>query len=115
MEHNMSDLQVARIIAEQLGGSHFRMMTGARDLVAGGDFLQFNLPADLTHKGISKVRITLTPMDWYKVEFYAGLALVDMHDEVYCDTLRDMFERVTGLYTSLTPRRRVHHFVDKKA
>ena len=107
-------MEVAKIIVEQLGGYHFKMMTGARDFVGGEDFVQFSLPADLTHNGISKVRITLTPMDVYQVEFYAGLALVLTRDDIYCDTLRDMFERVTGLYTSLTPRRRVHHFVDKK-
>jgi len=111
---DIRNLPVARTIFEQLGGYNFRMLTGATHFRGGDDFVQFDLPSDLTHRKISKVRITLTPADVYRVEFYAGLALVDTHDDIYCDTLRDMFERVTGLYTSLMPRRKVHHFVDKK-
>lgn len=111
----MSDLTVAKTILQQLGGSHFRVMTGARNFVGSDDSLMFDLPpCDFKLKDIDRVRITLTPMDVYEVAFCTRkggqLAVVETVEDVYCDTLRDVFERVTGLLTSLTPRRRVHEF-----
>ncbi len=60
--------------------------------------------------GIRGVKITLTPSDTYRVEFYAwrtlqgglsGFAVVGDFDDIYCDQLRDVFDRATGLATSL--------------
>jgi len=109
------DLTVANTIVQQLGGFHFQMMTGAKNFVGGDDFVQFTLPGDITDT--RKVRITLTPADVYRVEFYRDgeFEPFEVCEDIYCDTLTDTFERVTRLYTSLTPRRKVHHFVDKKA
>lgn len=96
--------QIAQTILQQLGGSRFRLMTGAKNFIFGetGD-LSFQLP-----RSVSKwngVRIELTPMDVYRVTFSKWTKLTvtetDVHESVYAEDLRGLFERVTGLATSL--------------
>jgi hypothetical protein len=110
----MTDMTVAKTILEQLGGRVFVAMTGASNFFGQQNSLIFTLPEDVTD--VWKVKVTLAPSDTYVVEFWgrSGACLETLED-IYCDSLRDVFERVTGLYTSLSPRTKVHHFVDKKA
>ena len=107
----MADLTVAKTILEQLGGNRFRAMTGAKNFLGADYSLTFSLPGGggFTKGGINKVVIELTPMDVYTVTFYRmrrskGTLLakvVSKFEDVYCDGLRSLFERETGLATSL--------------
>ena len=95
---------VAQTILLQLGGRRFIRFTGARSFVGGENFLMFMLPVE-----INKVKITLTPMDVYRLEFWKNLdaGRPETHtpfkviEDVYEDQLQDLFTEVTGLYTHL--------------
>jgi hypothetical protein len=94
----------ANELIKQLGGNKFIMMTGAKDFVNGGDYLQFQIP---TRNKINRVRITLTPLDTYTMEFL-NLSIrklecktIKVHEDVYADQLQELFTDVTGLYTLL--------------
>jgi hypothetical protein len=95
--------QVAKTILNQLGGNKFAFMTGARNFIGSSDGLSFTLPGGggFTKDSINKVKITLTPADMYKMDFYrvrkAEAKLIKSCDEVYCDQLVEVFEEVTGL------------------
>lgn len=99
-----TDMTVARTILEQLGGRHFIAMTGSKNFLGGKDTLTFKLGSGAL-SGITHVRITLTPLDTYTMEFLRchkfSVALVETMTDVYCDTLQEVFSRVTGLYTEL--------------
>ena len=96
-------MQVAQAILEQLGGRRFLAMTGATHLMCLEQGLQFSLPR--CKDGINKVRVILTPVDTYVVEFWhvrgSECRLIESVDDVYCDTLAEVFEDRTNLATSL--------------
>jgi hypothetical protein len=108
----MSDLTVANTILEQLGGREFVLLTGSRSFTGGDDFLMFALAANKS--GANKIKIILTPLDTYTVQFWKINArarkaedvarVVSEHEHIYCDMLQDLFFDVTGLYTTLVPR-----------
>lgn len=106
--------QVAQTIISQLGGGRFAMMTGAKQFVSffKGDnpSVRFRVPGNLTKNGINMVQISLNGSDLYDVEFLKvrnsktkGVVMtsVEMHNDIYCDMLVDLFETSTGLYTHL--------------
>lgn len=106
--------QVAQTILQQLGGKRFVMMTGAKDFVAMhvGDnpALRFKIPGNMTKGGVNMVQISLNGGDLYDVEFFrvrktktrgTSVASVQVHNDIFCDMLEDVFERATGLYTRL--------------
>ena len=101
---------VAQTILQQLGGRQFMAMTGAKGFVGSDAVLLFSIPK--TERGINKVRVTLTPMDMYRVEFLrvnfkkATADVVEEHDGVYCDQLQTIFTAATGLRTQLHGARR---------
>lgn len=101
------DTSCAEIILSQIGGSHFATMTGAKHFVAiaDGRGLQFKLPSNFANKRINIVRIILNSSDLYDVEygFQRGInyKVLTRSEDVYCDMLKDDFERETGLYTNL--------------
>lgn len=92
---------VPQTILSQLGGNRFIMMTGAKNFVGSEDALIFDLP-----KG-HKMRITLTAMDDYDIEYFKwnrkafDLDTIKKVTGVYCDNLQDIFTSITGLYTKL--------------
>jgi hypothetical protein len=96
---------VAQNILQQLGGNRFALMTGAKNFVYGENMLQFKLPSNFARDGINAVRVTLTAMDDYSVEFFKvrGVASkpIAYRENVYCDTLQSTFKAVTGLDTRL--------------
>jgi hypothetical protein len=100
-------LEVARTILQQLGGNKFVAMTGARNIVGGQNNLSFRLPGSggFTKDGINAVKIELDPSDTYKVTFMrirgGKMSVVSEHDNVYAESLREVFEQATGLRTSL--------------
>jgi hypothetical protein len=99
-----SNTTVATTILAQLGGRRFVMMTGARQLVAAENFLQFRLPKRGID-GSNRWRITLTPMDTYTVEtFWVRMGNVELKStftDIYCDQLVELFEKTSGFYTTL--------------
>ena len=102
-EQRERNLWVANEIRRQIGPRALFML-GAHTLLAGHESLQFGIRGCRT---INRVRISLTPLDVYRVEFekvtQRGMRIVTVstHDDVYCDQLHDLIEAQTGLYTSL--------------
>ncbi len=79
-------------------------MTGSKNLVAVDNGLMMQLVRNKSKA--NKMRITLTPMDTYKVEFFKitrdfDVKMVKEFDGVYFDQLQDIFTEVTGLYTRM--------------
>ena len=103
----MTDLTVAKTIAQQMGGSHrLAMMIGAYNFVGDDKSLMF------AFKGSTKAnrcKVTLDfGSDTYKLElFKIGRApaytvkTTYESDDVYWDDLSRLFERNTGLRLSL--------------
>lgn len=95
---------IAQTILAQLGGGRFVAMTGARDLVASPQALQFGIGRGAANKA-NKVRVTLTDADLYDVEFYSlrgvNLREVGRVEGVYADNLRRVFTEQTGMAVSL--------------
>lgn len=95
-------MTIAQAILAQLGGNKFLSMTGAKNLVNGGETLSFAIPAS---NGINHVAITLDCNDTYRVTFskFRKLALTIVHTQgdVYADQLRALFTDQTGLAVSL--------------
>ncbi len=56
---------IAKTILEQLGGGRFMAMTGAKNMVAIENGLQFDLPRTRHYvkDGINKVQVVLDPSD----------------------------------------------------
>ena len=97
--------QIAATILAQLGGRRFIVMTGAKNLMSTEYGLSFRLPSRFARDGINYVRIQLTAMDDYAVEFGKvwGTSYKVIHTiaGVYCDNLRDVFTNATGLDCTL--------------
>lgn len=95
----------SQTIIDQLGGSKFVAMTGARDFLSTASGIVFSIPkADM---GINRVRIDLNAMDLYALSFFRFVEstgkLSKVHSVSGCrvENLRMAFERTTGLRTSL--------------
>lgn len=95
---------VAQTILSQLGGNKFLAMTGAKNLVGGGDSLQFSIGRGAVNKA-NKVRITLNVFDEYTVSFYNYRKLemkeIETVEGVTVDALRAVFTDRTGMAVSL--------------
>lgn len=102
----MSNLEVANTIAQQLGHSTRRMgvMIGAHSFVGSENSLSFRFKAR-ARNGSNAVRIVLDPCDTYTVEFVSlrgtSRKVKASYSDIYCDSLKGLFERETGLYLSL--------------
>lgn len=96
-------MDVANIIYQQLGGARFAQMTGAKGFLGDSNSLSFKLPKNESQANF--VLITLDPNDTYTVTFakYRGdeITVLKELDMVYADQLQEIFERYTGLHTSL--------------
>lgn len=94
-------MEAAKTILEQLGGRRFIIMTGTHNLVAGKNELTMKLRRNSC--GASHLRVTLTPLDLYRMEFIKVRKgephTVTSFDGIYADQLQDIFESITGLYT----------------
>lgn len=101
----MQKLEVANTILNQLGGSaRLGMLIGAKHFIGGENYVSFkHMPAA---SKTNHIRITLTPLDLYKVEFIqatmkSGIKVKQVHDNVFVGDLRELIEKTTGLYLSL--------------
>jgi len=99
-----TNLNVAKIILEQLGGNRFIAMTGAKNFIGDATSLRFRIPMR-TRDGSNVVKITLTGMDDYIMEFLSvrgsSVKPKSYREGIYCDALQSTFTSVTGLHTSL--------------
>lgn len=97
------NLDIAGTIIQQMGGrGQIMAMVGTKSFTAIESGLQFKFKGS---KAANMVEIVLTPADLYTVTFYDvrkyAYAITDIFTDVYCDMLKDLFERTTGLYLSL--------------
>jgi hypothetical protein len=95
----------AEEVLKQLGGRKFLAMTGAKNFVKDDKERQIMFKLPKAKSGINFVRITLTSMDVYNVEFISlrgtNIKTVATEKGVYNDQLQSVFTKHTGLYTSL--------------
>ncbi|WP_426103016.1 hypothetical protein [Pseudomonas sp. PSPC3-3] len=93
--------KVAGAIFEQLAARKFLVITGARDLVATPQGLQFKLPANFAKDGVNMIRVELNALNTYEV--IAGRwARLDFKEKaresmIYAEDLQRAFSRLTGL------------------
>ncbi len=110
-------MSVAEIIFQQLGGRRFAVVTGSKILASTEDTLIMTLARNKS--GANRLSIKLDWNDTYTVRFFKyskpSIKLtsdtaypiqekvkdIEVLDNVYCDELQDIFERVTGLDLSL--------------
>jgi hypothetical protein len=93
-----------KVILQQFGGGRAMAMIGGKDILVDGKTLQFGFKAKAKN-GANKVLITLEASDTYTVEFWSvrGMKsrLIKSFDDVYAESLAELFEGETGLYLRL--------------
>ena len=97
-------MRVAKTILEQLGGNKFRMMTGAKNFMGFAEGLVMKIGRNSSNSNYLK--ITVNSMDTYDMKFCKFTRKfeeksVKEYNGVYNDSLVEVFERHTGMYTSL--------------
>lgn len=108
-------MSIAETIYQQLGGGKFATMTGAKNFVAGKNFLEMTLPKN--HSRANRLRVTLNGMDLYDMRFYRFTPMrlnhktftvtpekveeVAQYNDVFCDQLQELFTETTWMYTRL--------------
>jgi len=91
---------VVSTIIEQLGGSKFRAMTGAKDFSSSGNNVSFRIGQNA--KAVRSVKVTLDANDTYTMTFYGNKGTVKYRvSGVYNDNLQSVFTQHTGLDTHL--------------
>jgi hypothetical protein len=94
-------MTVADTIAQQIGRRALFML-GAKNLINHGSALSFRIRGS---KAANYIKITLTPMDLYDMEFGKirghNYKIVATDEGVYSDMLNDIITERTGLYTQL--------------
>lgn len=99
-----------KTILEQLGGNKFIAMTGAKNF--GQDTKEQSIAFRIGRnaKNVNQVKITLTPMDLYDMEFLSVSVkkdgtvkrkIISKVEGVYNDQLQETFTANTGMHTSL--------------
>lgn len=97
--------KVAEALLDQLEARRFLITTGACDLVATAQGLQFKLPANLAEDGVNMIRVELNVLDTYDViagrwsrQEFKEQARESM---IYGEDLQRAFTRLTGLNTHI--------------
>ena len=95
----------AEEVLQQLGGRKFIAMTGAKNFVKNDKEKSITFKVPRAKSGITHIKITLTSMDVYNVEFISvrgtNIKTVKEVKGVYNDQLQSIFTQYTGLNTSL--------------
>lgn len=95
-------MNIAQTIAQQLGPKAL-FMIGAKNLIAGKDYLQMRLGRNAS--GWNALKIALNGLDLYDMTFYKIRKLTVTKkktvDNIYSDQLHDIIETETGLRTNL--------------
>lgn len=98
-----ASLSAAETIRQQIG-SRALYMIGAKNLLADAKSLTFKIGRN--DNGVTHIRVTLSPLDLYTVEFLRcvgtrPVVTVAERDMIYADSLCSVIETETGLRTSL--------------
>ena len=95
----------AEDVLQQLGGKKFIAMTGAKNFVKDDKTKSITFKLPRAKSGINYVKISLTSMDLYNIEFLSvrggNIKTVKEVKGVYNDQLQKIFTQYTGLNTSL--------------
>lgn len=98
-------MNAATIILQQLGGRQFLAMTGSKNLSHSNEGNTLTMHLTKNSLKAKYLQITLTPADTYTMVFSTlkKYEVVDLKtiENVYCDNIREIFEKETGLYTKL--------------
>ena len=99
-----ADMSVAEEIFRTLGGTKFRGMTGAKNFAGTDDSLRMRIGRNKSSSNYLK--ITLNSLDLYDVYFSRVTKMgsersVTEYNNVYNDSLVEVFEKHTGMYTKL--------------
>ena len=97
-------MSVAKEILNQLGGNKFRVMTGAKNFMGFSEGLVMKIGRNSSNSNYLK--ITLNSMDLYDMEFANVSRMgekksVTEYNNVYNDSMVEVFEKHTGMYTKL--------------
>lgn len=96
---------IAKVIAAQLGGGRFVVMTGANRMLAVERGLQFKLPSNFAKDGINCVEVKLNDRDLYDLSFKRirglNVTLVAEAENIDAEALRGVFAEATSLAVSL--------------
>ena len=95
-------MSVAREILNQLGGNKFRVMTGAKNFMGFSEGLVMKIGRNSSNSNYLK--ITLNSMDLYDMEFAKVSRMgekksITEYNNVYNDSMVEVFEKHTGMYT----------------
>lgn len=99
-----ADYRVASTIIEQLGGHRFMLMTGAKNVSCTDNSVRMKLGRNSSNSNFLKIELNsldLYDMTFAKVTRMGEMKSVKQYEGVYNDMLVEIFERHTGLYTSL--------------
>ena len=97
-------MSVARAILNHLGGNKCRVMTGAKNFMGFSEGLVMKIGRNSSNSNYLK--ITLHSMDLYDMEFAKVSRMgekksVTEYNNVYNDSMVEVFEKHTGMYTKL--------------
>ena len=97
-------MSVAREILNQLGGNKFRVMTGAKNFMGFSEGLVMKIGRNSSNSNYLK--ITFNSMDLYDMEFAKVSRMgekksITEYNNVYNDSMVEVFEKHTGMYTKL--------------
>ena len=97
-------MSVAKEILNQLGGNKFRVMTGAKNFMGFSEGLVMKIGRNSSNSNYLK--ITLNSMDLYDMEFAKVSRMgekksITEYNNVYYDSMVEVFEKHTGMYTKL--------------
>lgn len=108
-------MDIPNEILNALGGERFLAMTGVNNLVGYGNTLRMKIPRNMSKA--NRLWITLDGDDTYTMRFFRfkaggidkrtyvfkGEKTTEVYQAsgVYFDQLREIFTRITGLYTHL--------------
>ena len=95
-------MNIAQTIVSQLGPKAL-LMIGAKNLMAGKEYLQMKLGRNAG--GWNVLKIALNGLDLYDMTFYRirklKITSEKTIDNIYCDQLHDIIENETGMRTNL--------------
>ena len=97
-------MSVANEIYRQLGGNKFAVMTGAKNFIDLENGIRVKIGRNKTNH--NWMEVTLNSLDLYDVAFAKLTKLGERkslkeYKNVYNDSLVELFERHTGMYTKL--------------
>ena len=97
-------MSIANEIYRQLGGNKFAVMTGAKNFIDIENGIRMKIGRNKTNH--NWMEVTINSLDLYDVAFAKLTKLGERkslkeYNNVYNDSLVELFETHTGMYTSL--------------